>query len=444
MNQRTSRRRFLGQSAAITTGFWLGAQSTSRASDSPNEKLNIAFIAAGGRARSNIQSLAALKQNIVAFSDVDDARAAETYKKYPNVPKFRDFRKMLDAVKGVDAVVVSTPDHMHTAASMAAMKMGKHVYCEKPLTHSVYEAKLMRETAAQGKLATQMGNLGTGASGFRTGVEVIRSGVLGPVHTVHVWTDRPGKYWKQGLDTPKAQETPPATLDWDLWLGPVTNTPYHKVYCPHDWRGWFEFGCGSLGDMGCHTANLPFMGLELGTPTNISAETSEPKPDCFPAWAIVTYEFPARGTNPPVKFIWYDGGKTPTADLMPDGKIVKSGCLIVGEKGTMFSPDDYGTSHRLYPQEKFADFKPPAPTLPREEGSPYLAHYQEWIRACKTGSKTLTNFDYATRLTELCLLGNLAVRTGKKITWDASAMKAVGCPEADAYVHPHFREGWGI
>jgi predicted dehydrogenase len=444
MSQRTSRRRFLGHSAAITTGFWLGAHSTGRASDSPNEKLNIAFIAAGGRAKSNITSLATLKQNIVAFSDVDDQRAADTYKKYPNVPKFRDFRKMLDTVKGIDAVVVSTPDHMHAPASLAALRMGKHVYCEKPLTHTVYEAKLMREAAAGGKLATQMGNLGTGSSGFRTGVEVIRSGVIGPVHTVHVWTDRPGKYWKQGLDTPTVLETPPATLDWDLWQGTAAVRPYHKVYCPHDWRGWFEYGCGSLGDMGCHTANLPYMGLELTTPTSVVAETSEPKPDCFPAWAIITYEFPARGEKPPVKLIWYDGGKTPPADLMPDGKMVKSGCLLIGTKGKLFSPDDYGATHKLFPSTDFADFKPPAPSLPREEGSPYLAHYQEWIRACKTGSKTLTNFDYATHLTEVCLLGNLAVRTGKKITWDAAAMKAAGCPEADGFIHPQYRSGWGL
>ncbi len=444
MSQQTNRRRFLGQSAAITTGFWLGANPSSRAGQSPNEKLNIAFIAAGGRAEANIKTLTALQQNIVAFSDVDDKRAAKTYDANPKVPKFRDFRKMLDTVKGIDAVVISTPDHMHTAASLTAMKLGKHVFCEKPLTHSVYEAKLLREAAAQGKLATQMGNRGTGWSGFRQGVEVLRSGAIGHVHTVHVWTDRPGKYWKQGLDTPTALETPPASLDWDLWLGPAAVKPYHKVYCPHDWRGWFDFGCGSLGDMGCHTANLPFMGLELGAPTTIVAETSEPKPDCFPAWSIITYEFPARGELPPVKFIWYDGGKTPPVEIMPSGKMVKSGCLLIGSKGTMFSPDDYGVTQQLFPKEAFADFKPPAPTLARQTGYPDYMHSKEWVEACKTGSKTLTNFDYASRLTEVALLGNLAVRTGKKITWDATAMRAVGCPEADAFIHPEFRKGWEL
>ncbi len=441
---RSSRRRFLGQSAAITTGFWLGASSSSRASQSPNEKLNIAFIAAGGRAEANIRTVKSLQQNIVAFSDVDDQRAAKTYNANPNVPKFKDFRKMLDTVKGIDAVVVSTPDHMHAPASMTAMNHGKHVFCEKPMTHSMYESKLMRDLAAKNKLATQLGNRGTGISGFRTGVEVIRAGALGPVQTVHVWTDRPGKYWKQGLDTPTAPETPPATLDWDLWLGPVAAKPYHKVYCPHDWRGWFDFGCGSLGDMGCHTANLPFMGLQLGAPTTVTAETSEPKPDCFPAWSIITYEFPARGELPPVKFIWYDGGKKPPLDIMPEGKTFKSGCLLIGSKGQMFSPDDYGYTHQLFPRDTYADYKPPTPTLPRVTARLDEGQVLEWINACKTGSKTLANFDYASRLTEFCLLGNLAVRTSKKITWDSAAMKAVGCPEADRYIHPEFRPGWEV
>ncbi len=194
--------------------------------------------------------------------------------------------------------------------------------------------------------------------------------------------------------------------------------------------------------MACHTANLPYMGLNLGIPTTIVAETSEPKHDLFPAWSIITYEFPARGELSPVKFVWYDGGKTPPAELMPDGKMVKSGCLLIGTKGTMFSPDDYGTSYKLFPKKAFANFKPPAPSLPRQAGSPYLAHYQEWVEACKTGSKTLSNFDYASRLTDVGLLGILAIRTRKKIIWDATAMKAVGCPEADAFIHPVFRKGW--
>jgi predicted dehydrogenase len=460
MSRRPTRRSFLGHSAALATGYWLGTASTTRATRSANEKLNVAFIAAGGRATANLKAINALGENIVALSDVDDARAAKNYDLYPRAAHFRDFRKMLES-KGIDAVVVSTPDHMHAPASIAAMRLGKHVYCEKPLTHSVYEARLMRETAEKGKLATQMGNLGTGVSGFRRGVEIIRSGAIGPVHTVHVWTDRPGKYWRQGLDTPTAMETPPATLDWDLWLGPAAERPYHKVYVPHDWRGWFDFGCGSLGDMGCHTANLPYMGLKLGTPISVSAETSEPKPDCFPAWSIITYEFPARGDLPPVKLIWYDGGKKPPEDIMSDDKtakssdgssaggksgdkLFKSGCLLIGTKGMLFSPDDYGASQRLLPEEKFAEYQPPAPSIPRGTGSPLLWHYREWVEACKGGPKTLSNFDYASWLTEAVLLGNVAVRTGKKINWDVAAMRAVGCPEADRYIKPEFRKGWEL
>jgi predicted dehydrogenase len=339
-----------------------------------------------------------------------------------------------------------------------AMRMGKHVYCEKPLTHSIYEARLMRETAEKHKVATQMGNNGTGATGFRKGVEMIRAGVIGAVHTVHVWTDRPGKYWRQGLDTPTGTPPPPATLDWDLWLGTAAVRPYQKVYVPHDWRGWYDFGCGSLGDMGCHTANLPYMGLQLTQPTSVVAETSERKPDCFPAQAVITYEFPARGELPPVKLIWYDGGKLPPAELMaklphppvkPGKQSSKSavsasnpipaGCLLVGSKGMLFSPDDYGASQFLLPKEDFADYKAPEPTLPRGAG-----HYQEWVNACKGGPKALSNFDYASRLTEAVLVGAVAIRTGKKITWDTEAMKAVGCPEAELFVKPDFRKGWGL
>jgi predicted dehydrogenase len=458
MDRRPTRRGFLGQTATIATGFWIGAASTVRATRSANEKLNIAFIGAGGRANDNVRYFNGLGENIVAFCDVDDNRAAKNYKLYPNAPHFRDFRKMLE-MKGIDAVVVSTPDHMHAPASVTAMRLGKHVYCEKPLTHSVYEARLMRETAEKGKLATQMGNNGTGVPGFRQGVEIIRSGVIGPVHTVHVWTDRPGKYWKQGLDTPTALETPPSTLDWDLWLGPAAVRPYHKVYVPHDWRGWFDFGCGSLGDMGCHTANLPYMGLKLGIPTSVVAETSEPKKDCFPAWAIITFEFPARGELPPVKLIWYDGGKKPPEDIMSGGKTAKksekpagkpgsnlaqAGCLLIGTKGMLFSPDDYGARQKLLPEEDFADFRPPEPTLPRVSASFMLWHHKEWVDACKGGSPTLSNFDYASRLTESVLLGNVAVRTGRKITWDVASMRAVGCPEADLFVKPEFRRGWEL
>jgi predicted dehydrogenase len=460
MKRRTNRRDFLKQSAALSTGFWLGSSAVGRASLSPNEKLNVAFIAAGGRASANISAIKNVGENIVAFCDVDDNRAAKNYNAYPNTPRFRDFRKMLDTVKNIDAVVVSTPDHMHAPASVTAMRMGKHVYCEKPLTHSIYEARLMRETAAKGKLATQMGNNGTGVNGFRRGVEVIRSGVIGPVHTVHVWTDRPGKYWRQGLDTPTATETPPPGLDWDLWLGTAAYRPYHKVYVPHDWRGWFDFGCGSLGDMGCHTANLPYMGLQLTLPTSAVAETSEPKRDCFPAWSIITYEFPARGELPPVKLIWYDGGKKPPEDIMeehtsakktdtasgdaaPAGKLAKSGCLLIGTKGMLFSPDDYGATYRLLPEGRFADYQPPEPSLPRTSGG-LLGHYKEWVEACKTGAPTMANFDYSSHLTEAVLVGNVAVRTGKKITWDAAAMKAVDCPEADPFVKPEFRKGWEL
>jgi predicted dehydrogenase len=460
MGRKTNRRRFLGESAALATGFWLGGASESRADKSPNEALNVAFIGVGGRGDANVKALHALKQNVVAFADVDDNRAAKAYTAFPNTPRFRDYRKLLDTTKGIDAVVVATPDHTHAPASMAALRLGKHVYCEKPLAHSVYEVRLMHEAADKGKLATQMGNAGTGANGFRQGVEVIQSGVIGLVHTVHVWTNRPGNSWKQGVDVPTDQPPPPAGLDWNLWLGTAAERPYHREYLPHTWRGWYDFGCGALGDMACHTANLAFMGLKLGSPTTISAVTSEPKKESFPSWSIITFEFPARGELPPVKLVWYDGGKLPPEELLnsvganprakeadeskPKRKPITSGSLLIGSKGMLYSPDDYGLSHQLFPKASFADYQAPAPTLPRVSGPQLVANWQEWVTACKTGSKTLSNFEYAARFTEAMLLGAVAVRTGKKINWDSANMKAIGCPEADLFVRPAFRKGWDL
>ena len=263
----------------------------------------------------------------------------------------------------IDAVVVSTPDHTHAAAAVMAMRLGKPVYCQKPLAHSPYEARLMRETAAERKVATQMGNQGTSHPGFRSGIELIRSGVVGPVREVHVWTNRPFKYWKQAPDIvarPKEVPVPPHVA-WDLFLGPAPERPYNPVYHPHDWRGWWDFGTGALGDMGCHTANLPFMALKLGLPTRVSAESGEVNPETYPAWATITYEFPARGDLPPVKLTWYEGARDgkrhlPPSELFQGKTPSDSGSLLVGEKGSIFSPSDYGSEQVVLgadrPEEK--------------------------------------------------------------------------------------------
>ena len=312
----------------------------------------------------------------------------------------------------------------------------------------------MRDTARQYKVVTQMGNQGTADPGLRSGVELVRSGVIGAVKEVHVWTNRPFKYWKQAPDlVARPKETPPVPshVHWDLFLGTAPERPYHPVYHPHDWRGWWDFGTGSLGDMACHTTNWPFMALELGYPTRVSAVSGEINNETFPAWATITYEFPARGKLPPVKLTWYEGAKNgqrnlPSPELFQGEKPSDSGSLLIGESGAMFSPSDYGAQQKMLPAEKFAGQKAPEPTLPRIEGERGTDDNQkkEWVQAILGGSKPLSNFDYSAVLTETMLLGNVAVRTGKAFDYDAEKVAAKNCPEAAQYINPPVRKGWEI
>ncbi len=402
-----------------------------------NNKLNIAFVGAGGRGAALIDEFANLGENIVALCDVDWNMAAGSFKKFPNAKRYFDFRKMLDEMhKQIDAVVVSTADHTHAVASVAAMKLGKHVYCEKPLTYCVWEARVMREVAKQQKVATQMGNQGMGSSGTRQLIEIIRSGAIGHVREVHLWTDRP--IWPQGINRPKDTPPVPQNLDWDLWLGPAPYRPYHPAYHPLSWRGWIDFGTGALGDIGCHAFPLPFLALDLGYPTWVQAISSGHNNETYPRWSIVQYEFPERGNLPPVRLTWYDGGQRPSADLLKDllkgETIPDNGHLFIGDKGVVFNG-------RLLPADKFRDYRPPAPTLPR---APQDNHYLEWAQACKTGSQTMSNFEFAGLVTEVVLLGNVALLTGEKIEFDPVAMKAKGCPEAERYIRREYRKGWSL
>ena len=306
MNRRPNRRDFLKQTTLAGVGFWVAGGITASAADpkSPNEKLNIAVIGCGGQGGGNLGAVSS--ENIVALCDVDEDRAKGGFNGHPKAKKYHDFRKMFDEMqKEIDAVVVSTPDHQHTIASVTAMKLGKHVYCEKPLTHDVYEARLMRETAAKMKVATQMGNQGMGSTGLRRTAEQIQGGVIGAVKEVHVWTNRP--IWPQGIDRPKDTPPVPKTLDWDLWLGTAPERPYSPAYVPFKWRGWWDFGTGALGDMACHTMNLAFLALKLGSPTSVEAESSKFNAETYQTWAKVRYEFPARGDMPPVTLTWYEG-----------------------------------------------------------------------------------------------------------------------------------------
>ena len=447
MSKKPSRREFLGSSAAAAggVGFWItGRQSVWAQEKGPNAKLNVACIGAGGRGWASVEGCG--KENIVALCDVDENRLNKAGEKYKEARKYVDYRIMLEKEeKNIDAVTVGTPDHHHAPASVMAMKLGKGVYTEKPLTHSVYEARVMRETANKYKVATQMGNQGTSGGNLRQSVEIIQSGAIGEVKEVHIWTNRP--VWPQSPDIkarPPAAEPAPEHINWDIWLGPAPERPYHKVYLHFKWRGWWDFGTGALGDMACHTANLPYMALKLGAPTTVSAESEEPNPETCPAWARVTYEFPARGEMPPVKVVWYEGKRNgekvlPPLDLLQGEKVQDSASLIVGSKGTMYSPDDYGGKSIWLPKDQFKDYKPPTPTLPRSPG-----HHAEWIRACKGGEPAMSNVNYAGPFTEFVLLGNVAIRAQKKLEWDAEALRAKNCPEADQYIKREYRKGWTL
>lgn len=454
MSRKFARRQFLQTASLAGAGFWVAGRGELLRAASPNEQINIACIGVGGKGSSDTDH-AANHGNIVALCDIDDKRLAAKAEKFPLAKTFNDYRKLLDEMHAhIDAVVVSTPDHTHAPAAVRAMRLGKHAYCQKPLTHSVAEARLMRDTARQYKVATQMGNQGTAADGFRRGVEIIRSGAIGPVREVHVWTNRPFKYWKQSPDiVARPTETPPvpAHVHWDLFLGTAPERPYHPVYHPHDWRGWWDFGTGSLGDMACHTTNLPFMALKLGYPTRVSAVSGEVNPETYPAWATITYEFPARGDLPPVKLTWYEGARDgqrnlPPAELLMGETPSSSGALLVGERGAMFSPNDYGAEQKLLPAKQFEGYQPPEPSLPRMHAGRDIDDHQkaEWVRAIRGGPAALSNFDYAAVLTETMLLGNVAVRVGQPLEYDADKLRVTNCPAAAEFISPPYRKGWEI
>jgi predicted dehydrogenase len=435
-----TRRRFIHTSAVVGSGLLLPATFARAAAKprrvSPNEKLNIAAVGAGGQAATDINGCAA--ENIVALCDVDQQRLEERGAKFPKARLFRDYRQMLEEMKEIDAVTVSTPDHHHAHAAMLAMKLGKHVYCQKPLTHSIWEARLLRETAAKTRVVTQMGNQGHSYDSTRRIVELVQAGVLGEVREVHVWTDRPT--WPQGIERPKDAVTPPAHLDWDLWIGPAPLRPYHSAYAPFNWRGWWDFGTGAPGDMGCHNSDAAYWALKLDAPISVEAESSGVNSETCPKWSIVRSEFPARGKMPPVTLTWYDGGKKPGRDLADGIELPLNGTIILGSKGKIVFRDWHPNGFRLLPEDKFKDFQGPPQTLQRAPDGPY----REWIAACKGGPPCLSNFDYAGRLTEFVLLGNVALRAGRKIEWDAKRLRAKNCPEADQYIRREYRKGWEL
>ena len=380
----------------------------------PSEKLNIAGVGIGGQGGWDLEQVK--DQNIVALANVDWDYAAHTFDKFPRATKYKDFRELLDKEKGVDAVVVGTPDHLHAVVSMAAIKRGKHVYCEKPLTRTVYEARALTNAAREHKVATQMGNQGMAFEGNRLIEEWLADGAIGAVREAHVWSDPPtrsGKmplYWAQGIERPQEQPPVPASLDWDLWLGPAPWRPYHPAYAPFRWRGWWDFGSGGLGDMGIHNLAPVFSALKLGTPECVYASSTAVFAETLPLACCVHYEFPARGAIPPVKLHWYDGGLLPPRPMeLEDGRELnhEDGILLVGDKGKMLVEGWGGNSPRLIPEKRMQEYKRPPKSLPRSIG-----HHNEWLAACKGNGATRSSFDFAGPLTETVLLGTICVRMG--------------------------------
>jgi hypothetical protein len=451
-----------------------------------NDRINLACIGCGGKGDSDTREAAECGANIIALCDVDELtlnkKTREFSGKFPNLKQFRDYRQLLDKMgREIDAVTISIPDHHHGVATIRAMKMGKHCFCQKPLVQTVSEARLVRQLAKEKNLATQMGNQGSASDGLRRAVEVIQAGVIGQPQELHVWSNRP--IWPQGLARSAGHDIVPASLDWDVWLGPAPKRPFKKdCYHPFRWRGWFDFGTGALGDMACHTVNMPFRGLKLGYPNVVECElASRIYPETYPKTSRIRFEFPEREGLPPLKFWWYDGNPDGTIKasrpgagslhdpdaikpLRPDTGVLRevlgmydelpvSGALIIGDKGKLFSPDDYGEKFFLalngekefVPGDQHQAARAVAQTIPRLPGhNMEQSHMEEWFRMMKDGVPAYSNFDIAAYLAEVILLGCVALRLGegRRMDWDGPNMKSPNLPEAARFVTRHNRRGW--
>jgi len=429
---RFSRRRFLQTSAAASAAGFLDLPSLCGDSRKPpaNERLALGVIGVAGQGAYNIDEVAKAGAEIVALCDVDENRAGAARTRFPKATFHVDFRKLIEQ-KGLDAVLVATPDHMHAISTLMALRAGLHVYCEKPLAHTVAEVRLVSETAARNKRVTQMGTQIHAGSNYRRVVELIQSGAIGPVAEVHAWVPTS---WSSG-DRPKETPPVPQGLHYDLWLGPAPERPYNPAYIPFHWRRYWDFGGGSLNDMACHYIDLPFWALKLRHPTKVKADGPKPHPEGAPSELTVEYEFPAREEMPAVKLTWYDGGRRPARAKEAGFPDWGAGVLFVGSKGMLLA--GY-SAYKLLPEKEFAGFTSPRKTIPDSIG-----HHREWIEACKKGTPTTCNFDYSGALAEAVLLGTVAYRSGKVVTWDAKNLKT-GSAEADRYVHKEYRKGWNL
>lgn len=454
---KTNRRAFLKNTAFTATAFSLVPRYVlgGPGQKPPSEKLNIAGIGVGGMGANNVRACA--DENLVAFCDVDSHYAAKTFAAFPQAKVYRDFREMLDRQKDIEAVIVATPDHSHATIAMASMRAGKHVYVQKPLTHFVQEARKLTEAARNYKVISQMGSQGHSGDGTRLVCEWIQAGTIGPVRQVHVWTNRP--VWPQGVEVERPKDTPPVPegLDWDLWIGPASFRPYHPAYLPGTWRAWCDFGTGALGDMGCHLLDAPFWALNLKYPSSVEGSISvywhaewkktEPLNETYPRSSIVRYKFPARGDQPPVEVTWWDGGLIPPRPdgVEPDETLGDSdgGSIFIGDKGVLIC-GCYGRNPRIYPEEKMHDLPKTPQRIERVPGG-LDGHEKNWVRACKDGKPPSTPFDYAGPLSEMVLMGNLAVRfPNRQLLWDGEKMEVTNDKDANAFVRRDYREGWAI
>jgi len=432
MPTRIHRRGFLQTSTALGIAVSSGTLLTPSRVLGANERLNIGVIGVGGRGASDLAGVAG--ENIVALCDVDEGRLDAAAANHPSAKKYVDYRKLLEQ-DDLDAVVVATPDHHHAPATVRALRRGLHVYCEKPLTHTVAEARLIAQLTAEKKLATQMGTQNHEHPGYLRLVELLQSGAIGNVSEVHVITDRPGRWWQQGLDRPTDKPPVPAGFHWDLWLGPASERDYNAAYAPFKWRGWWEFGCGAIGDMAIHLMDPTFWALELGGPVKVTSKGPQPHAGSGPTWMETRFEFGKRGDLPPVDVYWYEGEAKPREEIAKE--LPMNGSLFLGDEGRIAIAHD---GHpKLLPEEKFADFKGPDSYLPTSPG-----HHQQWIEACKTGTRTGSPFTYAGPFTEVVLLGNVAYRVGKTIEFDPATMKVTNVPDANQYLSKSYRKGWEI
>jgi predicted dehydrogenase len=464
MAQRSNRRRFIQTTAAVGVGYWAGGGVSPRPSRAAIDEISFACIGVGGKGDSDSQD-AGRSGNVVGICDINDRNLLVAQGRWPKAKKYNDYRKMLDQIgSSIDAVTVSTPDHSHAPAAALSLKMGKATFTQKPLTKSIHEARVLGEMAAAAKVATQMGNQGTANSTLRQSAALIKAGAIGNVTEVHVWTNRP--VWPQGLEYPTDTPAVPAHIHWDLFLGPAQERPYNPAYTPFKWRGWWDYGTGALGDMACHTLNMSFMALNLRDPTSVVATTSGHNKQSYPGASKIVFEFPQIGDRGAIKMVWYDGGNKPPAELLPpreafigdDGKqmiaddnryrnMLNTGALVVGDKGSLLSPADYGSDSRhtgIWANGEYhlqSNIKDPAVEYVTSPG-----HFKEWVEAIKNGTQSVSNFpNYAGPLTETILLGNLAVwADGKKIEWDAKNLIAKNAPEVAHIVKPEYRDGYTL